>query len=718
MKIKLLIILSVLTLLSCRAFSQRDERAFADSCVRVASNSYDPDTVKKYADMAYIVAQRLADRNLMYMAANNLGWAYSERRMFDSAIVMYRKQLLLVASDQDQSKAALVYCNLGLCYKNTNSYFEMWDCFRQAADIYTELKDTSRLCWAIRSQGLPYAQLGMSNTAQKHFNDALRLSTMSGDSVETAVTLYHLAECTLMQYIDSVGTNTVDTLLIAKQQLLSVPPVLVDKPADYSSYTGSILNIAKCYIKLATLTSRNDFADSSRVWLDIFINRHYDPKELWHNVETTLLGCEIEVFRGNFAASVRPLERLLKEMPADTLLLQRAEACRMLSLCYNALGDYKKAYENTVMFHELQDKTHDEETMKRLSNFAAQTNIQRIHDQREITKQQNEQHLNEVQLRQRNFYILIGVAFIVLAAVAVVVGMFLYRKRRLNARLKASSARLAQISAQLATQRNAEEEAKSVMIGSVEYASQIQADTIGNAAKVRELFPDSFVYYRPRDIVSGDWYYADIVRDHRILVNADCTGHGIPGALLSMLGVAALKDLFNKLEMATLPILPGEILDNMRILVKKSLNKTTEIVSKADVDDGMDMTILVFPPDGDKMLFGGANQSALFVHNGEVMRLKGDSNPIGNYVREKEHFTTIEKAVATGDAVYVFSDGIQDQLGGKEIRKFSLKKIMQLVVDNHALPMPQQMQIITSALDDWAGEIAQVDDRSMIGVRV
>ena len=89
---------------------------------------------------------------------------------------------------------------------------------------------------------------------------------MSGDSVETAVTLYHLAECTLMQYIDSVGVNTVDTLLIAKQQLLSVPSVLVDKPADYSSYIGSILNITKGYIKLATLTSRNDFADSSRVY--------------------------------------------------------------------------------------------------------------------------------------------------------------------------------------------------------------------------------------------------------------------------------------------------------------------------------------------------------------------------------------------------------------------------------------------------------------------
>jgi serine phosphatase RsbU (regulator of sigma subunit) len=156
----------------------------------------------------------------------------------------------------------------------------------------------------------------------------------------------------------------------------------------------------------------------------------------------------------------------------------------------------------------------------------------------------------------------------------------------------------------------------------------------------------------------------------------------------------------------------------MRVLVKKSLNKTTENVSKANVDDGMDMAILIFPPDSGTMLFGGANQSALFVHNGEVKRLKGDSNPIGNYVREREHFTTVEVKIAAGDAAYLLSDGIQDQLGGTEIRKFTLKRIMQMAADDYKLPMPEQKMRLSTALDKWAGELAQVDDRLLIGVRV
>jgi serine phosphatase RsbU (regulator of sigma subunit) len=188
--------------------------------------------------------------------------------------------------------------------------------------------------------------------------------------------------------------------------------------------------------------------------------------------------------------------------------------------------------------------------------------------------------------------------------------------------------------------------------------------------------------------------------------------------MLSMLGVAALKDIINKLESTDAPILPGEILDNMRVLVKKSLNKTTENVSKANVDDGMDMAVLIFPPDSGTMLFGGANQSALLIHDGKANRLKGDSNPVGNYVREKEHFATVEVNIAAGDAVYLFSDGIQDQIGGEEIRKFTLKRIMQMAAADYRLPMSEQKMRLVAALDEWAGELAQVDDRLMIGVRV
>ena len=472
-------------LLSCSAYAQHDDAALADSCLKTASNSYEADTVKKYASIAYSLSQRLNDDKRIYSSVNNLAWAYSELRMFDSAIVMYKKQLQLIDNDKEPGNLALVYCNLGLCYKNTSDYFDMWDCFRKAADIYTELKDTSYLCWATRSMGMPYAQLGMFNSANNLYNEALRLSTMSGDTVESALTLYYLADCTLTQYIDSLSPSAADTLLVAKRQFLSVPSVLKGSQADYSSYTGCILNISKCYVKLANLLSRNDFADSSRAWLDIFMNNHYDADELWHRVETTLLKCEIDVFRGNYQQPVRELEQLLLQIPADTLTLQSAEACRMLSICYKATGNYKKAYDYTVKFDKIQENTHNEEAMKRLSNFAAQTRTQRIRNERQMVVESVEKEKS----RQQSFYILIGVAFIVVVAVAVIVCMFLVRKRRFNALLKLASVKLDQLSNDLAAQRNAEEEAKGIMIGSVEYASQIQTDTIGSPEKVKELFP-------------------------------------------------------------------------------------------------------------------------------------------------------------------------------------------------------------------------------------
>jgi serine phosphatase RsbU (regulator of sigma subunit) len=295
--------------------------------------------------------------------------------------------------------------------------------------------------------------------------------------------------------------------------------------------------------------------------------------------------------------------------------------------------------------------------------------------------------------------------------------MFLSQRRKFNILLNARNAKLSAQRKELAIQRDAEETAKSIMIGSVEYAYNIQTETIGNVNKVKEIFPESFVYYQPRDIVSGDWYYATVVNGCRLIANADCTGHGIPGALLCILGVSTLKEIINKIELNNTPVMPGEILDQMRTSIKKSLNKNTESKS-TKVDDGMDMTILIFPQEGGKIHFASANQSAILIHNDTATRLKGDSNPIGNYIREIKNFTTITKDVTKGDVVYIFSDGIQDQVGGPNIRKYTFNRIINFMLERYKLPMQQQMQELEADINKWTEGISQVDDRSMIGIRI
>jgi serine phosphatase RsbU (regulator of sigma subunit) len=187
--------------------------------------------------------------------------------------------------------------------------------------------------------------------------------------------------------------------------------------------------------------------------------------------------------------------------------------------------------------------------------------------------------------------------------------------------------------------------------------------------------------------------------------------------MLSMLGVGALKDVINDLESTDAPVMTGVVLDKMRAAVKKALNKNNE-TSEAVVDDGMEMSIIVFPPEGGTMYFGGANQSVLIEHNGEVKRLKGNINSIGNNLREIEHFTTITTEINPGDSVYLFSDGVIDQIGGPDMRKFNIKQLSDFIADNHQLTMDELIHKFIGVMDKWTEVFEQPDDRLLIGIRI
>jgi serine phosphatase RsbU (regulator of sigma subunit) len=254
------------------------------------------------------------------------------------------------------------------------------------------------------------------------------------------------------------------------------------------------------------------------------------------------------------------------------------------------------------------------------------------------------------------------------------------------------------------------------MRDSITYAQRIQRTVISAQEEIDAIFPENFVLYRPRDIVSGDFYRVDTIRGHRILIVADCTGHGVPGALLSMMGISALKDIFGQLEMSGGDINPSKILQQLREFVKNTLYKN--VIDQPLVSaDGMDMSICVLKPDGVTINFAGANQSLIIVHDGNVKRVKGDFMPVGNYIREAD-FTTHTVQVERGDMLYLFSDGIQDQIGGPDFSKFSLKRLTDRLAELSGDSLEKQMYDIERDIELWMGDTAQLDDITLLGVRI
>jgi serine phosphatase RsbU (regulator of sigma subunit) len=249
-------------------------------------------------------------------------------------------------------------------------------------------------------------------------------------------------------------------------------------------------------------------------------------------------------------------------------------------------------------------------------------------------------------------------------------------------------------------------------VNSINYAKRIQTATISTAAEVRNMFPESFVYYRPKNIVSGDWYRVAQVGEYRILVVADCTGHGVPGAMLSMLGISALKDILADISKSNQMPQPAEILNGMRKQIIESLAKNDD---NYHGDDGMDVAILVFTTDPTKAIYAGAKQDLILVRDGVAQRIKGDSMPIGRYIKVKD-FSQTEVELQKGDMLYLFSDGIKDQFG--PTGKFLIRRQTEFFETYATHPVDEQLATITKLITDWRADVEQTDDQTMIGVRV
>ncbi len=703
--------------LSLAARAQEPGCEEAERCLRLAENTFDPTEVRKYADSAYNIAQRLGDKPVIARALENIAWAYTSCGIYDTAIVLYKQHLLIDLNLDDKNQAARTYCNLGLCYQGVNNYFNMWDNFRQAVEIYTELRDTSHLSWSISSMGDSYFEMGIYHKAKELYYKALHLAESINDTIETGVTLHKIANCTSLQFFEKSDNETIDTLLNAKKQFVKAAILLKRKPEESKTYAQNLIGLARCYIKLANLMHRNDFADSCDNCLDLYVRDFHDDNNTRRNLQSEMIRIQFYIFQRNYAAAMPAIEQIIPKFSDGKHDVQLGECYRLMSSCYNALGDYRRSFECSELHMEYLNKSHNDERLKSISNFAAQTELYNAQHEYDLYNKRQLQIMETEQSRQRFSFALMSLAIAAVVVMTVLISLMLHSRRQSNRLLKAGNKTSAALNMEYLKQLQAVADAQSIIVDSMEYASMIQSETIGNAAKVKEMFPDSSVYYRPRDIVSGDWYYSSTVNGLKMVVAADCTGHGIPGAMLCMLGVGALRDVINKLECIDCEVRPGAILDKMRVIVKSTLNKNNTDPKKI-VDDGMEMTIIVFPPEGDTMYFAGANQSALIEHDGEVTRLKGNTNSIGNNIRDIEHFTTITTKALPGDSVYLFSDGVIDQIGGAEMRKFSLKQLMSFMANNRQLTMNEQLQKFSTAIDNWTGEIAQLDDRLLIGIRI
>ncbi|MEX0987088.1 MAG: YfiR/HmsC family protein [Bacteroidales bacterium] len=243
---------------------------------------------------------------------------------------------------------------------------------------------------------------------------------------------------------------------------------------------------------------------------------------------------------------------------------------------------------------------------------------------------------------------------------------------------------------------------------SIHYAQKIQRAILPSL----ELFTDEiehFVLYKPRDIVSGDFYWVDKVNNKQIIIAADCTGHGVPGAFMSMLGVSLLNEIILNRNIH----LPHEILNNLRSMVIESLGQGQ---AGTEVKDGMDMTVSVIDFEQNKLYFAGANNPLYHIRDGELTQYKADKMPVAIHeVMEPFNLVTID--LKKGDTFFTFSDGYVDQFGGPKQKKFLSKNFRTVLLEIQGMDMIEQGNKLDEIFEDFRADVEQVDDVVVIGVR-
>jgi len=256
------------------------------------------------------------------------------------------------------------------------------------------------------------------------------------------------------------------------------------------------------------------------------------------------------------------------------------------------------------------------------------------------------------------------------------------------------------------------EEKNKDIVSSIEYAKRIQRALLASDALLNKSLPDHFVFYMPKDIVSGDFYWAQQTKENKFLMcTADCTGHGVPGAFMSLLNISFLNEATVERKI----ISPDLILNEVRSKIIQALNPTGD---EQGGKDGMDCSLCLFDFENKQLHFSCANNPLWIIRDGNVIESEVDKFPVGQQSDVHKPFTLQTMNLQKDDIVYTFTDGFADQFGGPKGKKFKYKQLRDLILANSMLPLQQQKSILEKTIVEWKGNLEQIDDILVIGIKI
>lgn len=387
---------------------------------------------------------------------------------------------------------------------------------------------------------------------------------------------------------------------------------------------------------------------------------------------------------------------LLKSLQlADSINSQddRKIAQYHLSRLYDTTGQHKKALEYYKRFVKTRDQMYDEEREEKLMELQATYEFNKKTALMEA-EQEKERAISESERKKQQ-----SILWIVAGGV-LIMAFFTFNTYRKNKTIT--------LQKNLVEKKNTIiEEKQREITESINYAQRIQHAILPPVSILSEVFKENFVLYKPKDIVAGDFYWIERINDTLFIAAADSTGHGVPGAMVSVVCSNALNRSIKEFKL----IDTGQILDKARELVLETFEKSSD-----DVKDGMDISLLSYNFKSKTLYWSGANNPLWYIQDNELKEIKGDKQPIGKTEYPKP-FTTHQIAYKENTIFYLFTDGLADQFGGPKGKKFKYRQFLEMISSHSQLTLQQQANTIEKTFNSWKGDLEQVDDVCVIGIK-
>ena len=362
---------------------------------------------------------------------------------------------------------------------------------------------------------------------------------------------------------------------------------------------------------------------------------------------------------------------------------------------------YKSAYFDLKQYIKYYDSLNKEENIKELLNAS----LQYEYEKKEAIIQIKQEKKNLLQAAEKKKQRIILVS--VISGLLMVSSFLAFVFNRLKLTQKQKKIIQNQKNEVESAHQYLEEKNREIL-DSITYAKRIQSAILPQPKLVKEYFKDSFILYKPKDIVAGDFYWFEVIENIIFFAAADCTGHGVPGAMVSVVCHNALNRSVKEYNLKK----PGEILDKTREIVVAEFEKSDE-----DVKDGMDISLCAIEIDSYCLFWAGAHNPLWILRNNEILEYKADKQPIGKFAFAKS-FTTHEFKLLENDEIYIFTDGFQDQFGGEFGKKYKIAQLRELLLSLNQTSMEEKKIKINEVFESWKAELEQVDDVCIIGVRL